>query len=213
MFKRNTSKTVNEEKPQAPNLSEPIARSSIIPKFLSAVSNRSHQPVLIDLGPVIGSNISLFNERLSCKFYIQDLFVDIETYARNQEITLTTSLAERLISRFPQQPNSCDGILCWDLFDYLDPSTSRLIATKLSELLRSNGMLYGLFSTVPTNVAYYTRFVLDTEDSLRHQIYPATPTKRKVIATRDIHLLCNKLEVTDLVLRKSATRETLFKRR
>ena len=213
MFSRNTSKTANTETLQAPDLSEPIARSSIIPKFLSALSNRPHRPVLVDLGPVIGSNISLFNERLSCKFFIQDLFVDIETYARNQERTLETSLAERLISRFPQQPNSFDGILCWDLFDYLDPSTSRLVATKLSELLKSNGMLYGLFSTVPTNVAYYTRFVLDTEDSLRHQVYPATPTKRKVIATRDIHLLCDRLEVTELVLRKSATRETLFRRR
>ena len=106
-----------------------------------------------------------------------------------------------------------DGILCWALFDYLDPSTGRIFASKLTELLKTGGMLHGLFSTIPTDVAHYTRFVLDTEDSLRHQPYPATPTRRSALATRDIHLLFGGLEVTDLVLLKSATRETLFRRR
>ena len=213
MYKWGARKSGNSIQPLTPDPGYTTARSVVIPRFLSAVANRPHQPLIVDLGPVIGSNLSLFSKRLSCKFYIQDLFADIEAYAQRRERAPATNLADLLTSRFPQPPRSVDGILCWDLFDYLDPSTGRIFASKLTELLGTGGMLHGLFSTIPTDVAHYTRFVLDTEDSLRRQPYPATPTRRSALATRDIHLLFGGLEVTDLVLLKSATRETLFRRR
>ena len=52
---------------------EPIVPSKALPKFLSAISNRPEAPVLIDFGPVIGSNVAFFGEHLGCKLFIEDL--------------------------------------------------------------------------------------------------------------------------------------------
>ena len=109
-------------------------------------------------------------------------------------------------------PESLDGILCWDLFDYLDGATSRALAARLTGLLRSGGALYGLFGTVPVNLAHYTRFVLEEADSLRHRTYPATPAQRRVLTSRDITRMFDGLELVESVLLRSSTRETLFRK-
>ena len=105
-----------------------------------------------------------------------------------------------------------DGILCWDLFDYLDGATVRPLAARLTGLLRSGGALYGLFGTARINLAHYTRFVLEEEDSLRHRTYPATPARRHVLTSRDITRIFDGLELVEAVLLRSSTRETLFRK-
>src|SRR5204863_5156277 len=42
-------------------------------KFLGSLTSRE-APVLLDLGPVVGSNVVFFGERLGCKILIEDLF-------------------------------------------------------------------------------------------------------------------------------------------
>ena len=212
MLKWGARKVADSTQAPKPGSGATTARSIVIPRFLSALSKRPHQQTVVDLGPVVGSNLDLFSARLSCKFYVQDLFTDIEAHARSGKNGPNTALADRLTSRFPLSPRSVDGILCWDLFDYLDPSTSKTFANKLSALLRTGGILHGLFSTTATNVAHYTRFVLDNEDLVRRRPYPATPTRREAMETREIHRLFSDLEVTDLVLLKSSIREVLFRR-
>lgn len=111
-----------------------------------------------------------------------------------------------------QSAKSVDGILCWDLFDYLDEATRRILAARLTDLLRSGGALYGFFATAPLDLAHYTRFVLEEEDSLRHRTYPATPARRHVLTSRDINRMFDGLEVTESVLLRSSARETLFRK-
>jgi hypothetical protein len=40
-------------------------------KFLASLRSRE-APVLLDLGPVVGSNVAFFGERLGCKILIED---------------------------------------------------------------------------------------------------------------------------------------------
>src|SRR5512141_1479545 len=66
----------------APRGDEPVVPSKALPKFLGAIANRAEPPVLLDLGPVIGTNVAFFGERLGCKLFIEDLFADFDRHAR-----------------------------------------------------------------------------------------------------------------------------------
>ena len=73
--------------------------------------------MLLDLGPVVGSNVSFFGEQLGCKILVEDIFSDLDRHIRTQKID---ALPAFLTSRFTHASGPVDGILCWDIFDYLD---------------------------------------------------------------------------------------------
>ncbi len=185
-----------------------IASSHVFPKFLSAVGRRQ-RPALLDLGPVVGSNIEFFGELLACKLHIADPFVDIEAAAR---AGAREGLGATLLSRLGLGPESVDGILCWDLFDFLDRPTGLVLASHLETLLRRGGALYGFFGTTPIDLRHYTRYVVEREDRFRLEPFPATPVKRSVLLTRDINNMFERLMLAESVLLKSGSRETLFRR-
>jgi len=192
--------------PPAPDFT--IAASLVFPKFLSVVGRRE-RPVLLDLGPVIGSNVEFFNQRLSCKLHIEDLFQEIEAAAR---AGARQGLEAALFKRLGQGPESVDGILCWDVFDFLDRTAGVALASHLETLLRRGGALYGFFGTTAVTLDHYTRFIIKREDRFELRPVPATPVKRRVLVTREINMMFEQLMSADSVLLKSGTRETLFRR-
>ena len=96
----------------------------MLARFIAGLSSRP-QPVLLDLGPVVGSNVSFFGEELGCKIIVEDLSKDIDRHIRDG---LLDQFPAFLSKRFPQESGSVDGILCWDLFDYLDKKSARALA-------------------------------------------------------------------------------------
>jgi hypothetical protein len=182
--------------------------SKVFPRFMSALAHRE-DPVLLDLGPVVGPNITYFGERLSCKIHVEDLFAEIEARAKKGD---RGALASALPARLSHPDESFDGILCWDLFDFLDKAAGQALAAKLAALLRSGGVLYGLFGTTPVDLTHYTRFIVDTDDALKLRAYPATLARRNVLMTRDINKMFEGLVVAESVLLKTSTRETLFRK-
>jgi hypothetical protein len=185
-----------------------VSTSKVLPRFLNALAQHA-TPVILDLGPVVGANVAFFGDRLSCKIYVEDLFAEVETHARRSDrAEVPLALAERLT----QPPGSVDGILCWDVFDYVDKPTAQALALRLSGMLRPGGALYAFFGTTAVDLSHYTRFVLDAEDTLRQRVYPATAVRRQVLVTRDINRMFEGLVVAESVLLKSSTRETLFRK-
>ena len=180
----------------------------MFPRFLAAVAQQP-APVLLDLGPVVGSNITFFGERLACKIYVEDLFADVEAHAKRGE---RDRLAQFFATRLTQAPDSVDGILCWDLFDFLDRASGQALAGRLVRMLRKGGAVYGFFGTTAVELRHYSRYVVEAEDTLRLRAYPATPVSRNVLLTRDIIKMFDGLIVAESVLLKSNTRETLFRR-
>jgi hypothetical protein len=187
---------------------EVVATSKVFPRFLSALVQQP-SPVLLDLGPVVGGNISYFGERLACKIFVEDLVGDIERHARRGE---RSQLSQLLGTRLTEPEESVDGILCWDLFDFLDRAAGRVLAARLVRLLRKGGALYGFFGTTAVELASYSRYAVEGDDRLRLRPFPATPVRREVLLTRDIIKMFDGLIVTESVLLKSSTRETLFRK-
>jgi hypothetical protein len=194
--------------PASDTVREPVQHSKVLPKVLAALSHVPG-PVLMDLGPVVGSNISFFGEHLACRFLVEDLFAVVESFARRGT---RDGLAAALVARLQRAPGSVDGIICWDLFDYLDKPSAQALAAHLVSLLRPGGVLYGFFGSTAADLTHYTRFIVDGPEALRLKSTPAAPTRRNVLVTRDINRMFEGLTVSESVLLKSNARETLFRK-
>jgi hypothetical protein len=166
-------------------------------------------PVLMDLGPVVGSNISFFGEQLACKIFVEDLYAEVE---RQAKAGTRQSLVDILPRRLEHEPASVDGILCWDLFDFLDKSAGQALAAKLLTLLKPGGVVYGFFGQTSGQLTQYTRFIVESPTAFRLRTSPATPTPRTVIVNRDLGKLFQGLAVAESVLLKNSARETLFRK-
>ena len=141
-------------------------------KFLANLTSRE-SPVLMDLGPVVGSNVTFFGERLGCKIILEDLFGDLDRYPRNSE----TPFAEYLKTRLKHEAGSVDGILCWNFFDYLDLPSAQALATSLTKLLRPEGTLLGFFTTVGATDTRFSKYVILDEDSVKQRAYSSAGKK------------------------------------
>ena len=111
-------KADHNPRPQRPGApaAGPVFSTKALRKFLSCVT-RPEPPVLLDLGPVVGSNVSFFGERLGCKIFVEDLFADLDRHVRTGTMGAFPAFLEK---RFTQKPAAVHGVLCWDLIDYLD---------------------------------------------------------------------------------------------
>jgi hypothetical protein len=133
-----------------------------LPKFLSAIAHQSEAPVLIDLGPVIGANVSFFGEQLGCKLFIEDLFAD---YDRHSRAGTLEEMATAMDKRFRHDDSSVDGILCWDVFDYLPKATAQALAKQIVRMLRPGGSVMGFFcSTAAPVKAPFTKYEIADEN-------------------------------------------------
>lgn len=187
---------------------EAVLATRAFPKFLNALNQRD-SPVIVDFGPVIGSNVAFFGERLGCKIFVEDLFADVERHSR---AGTRGGLADFFATRLSQDEASVDGVLCWDLFDFLDRASSVTLAGKIARMLRPGGAVFGYFGAAAADLTHYGKYVIQSESELRMRSYPATPVKRNVLQNRDIMKMFEPLTVAESFLLKSNMRETLFRR-
>ncbi len=185
-----------------------ILPSRLLPKFLAALA-RAPSPVLLDLGPAVGRNITFFGERLACKIVVEDVLADVERAVRAGRPAM---LAGVLRERFASRTAMADGVLCWDVFDYLDGPAADALARGVVGALRAGGVAMGWFATAAADPGHYTRFVVVDERRLEHRPYPASDTRRRVRQSREIMGLFAGLEVAEQVLLKTNSREVLFRK-
>jgi hypothetical protein len=186
----------------------PIFATKALRKFLTALTSRQ-LPVLIDLGPVVGSNVSFFGEQLGCKIFVEDIFADLDRHVRGGTLDAFPAF---LRNRFPQADGSVDGILCWDLIDYMDRQSAQALATELTRVLRPEGALLGFFGTAQQRDAHYTKYIVVDEVNLKHRPYEASRTRQTVLLNRDIIRLFQGLRVSDSFLLQNNMREILFRK-
>jgi hypothetical protein len=193
---------------QSPSADDPVFATKALRKFLSCLTSRE-SPVLVDLGPVVGSNVSFFGEQLGCKIFVEDLFADLDRHVRAGTLEALPAFFKK---RFPQEAGSVDGILCWDLIDYLDRAAAQELAGELTRVLRPDGALLGFFGTAQTREARYTKFIIADEVNLKHRSYEAARGRQAILLNRDIIKLFAGLRVSDSFLLKNNLREILFRK-
>ena len=166
--------------------------------------------MLLDLGPVVGSNVSFFGEQLGCKILVEDIYSDLDRHLRAQK---TEALPAFLTSRFTQPSGAVDGILCWDIFDYLDRAAGAGARRSAgADPAGRRGRCSA--SSAPRRCATrrYTKYIIVDRINLKHRAYPSVRGRQSVLANRDIIRLFGSLRVSDSFLLKNNLREILFRK-
>ena len=189
---------------------EPVIASKALTKFIGALSNRG-APVLVDFGPVIGTNVAFFGEHLGCKLFIEDLAAELDRHTR---AGTREQLSEALAKRFTQKDHSVDGVLCWDIFDFLEAPAAKALARQIVRVLSPGGAMMGFFCTKPMDRAPFTKYeIIEESSSLRHRHHQGTGGPKFVLQNRDIIKMFEGLSVSESFLLKSNTREILLRKR
>jgi hypothetical protein len=193
--------------PSAP-VADPVFATKALRKLLGSLTSRE-LPVLLDLGPVVGSNVSFFGEQLGCKIFVEDIFADVDRHVREGNVA---ALPGFLQARFQQADGTVDGILCWDLIDYIDRAAAQALAAQLTRVLRPEGALLGFFGTAQPRDTRYTKYIIVDEVNLKHRSYQAARGRQAVLLNRDIIRLFAGLRVSDSFLLQNNLREILFRK-
>ena len=194
----------------APKGGETVVPSKAFPKFLSALSHQPEPTTVVDFGPVIGSNVEYLGDRLGCKLLIQDLVTELDRYRKSGA---TEGLVTAMESRLQQADTSVDGVLCWDVFDFLDKVTAQSVARQLTRILKPGGAIMGFFCTTNVERAPFTKYEIVDDQSLRHRHHAGTGGAKHTLQNRDIIKMFDGLVVSDSFLLKSNTREILLRKR
>lgn len=188
---------------------EPVVPSKALPKFVASLANRE-APVLLDFGPVNGANVAFCGEQLGCKLFIEDLLADVDRHLKGKG---SDDLAETFAKRFSHADSSIDGILCWDLFDFLNKTAAQSLARQIVRLLRPGGVVMGFFCTSGVDRASFTKFEIVDDKNLRHRYHAGVGGKKQSFQNRDIIRMFDGLVVSDSFLLKNNTREMLLRKK
>jgi len=194
----------------APKGPEPVVPSKALPKFIGALSHKE-APVLIDFGPVIGTNVAFFGEHLGCKLHIEDLATEIDRHTRAHT---RDTMPETLAKRFTMAEGSVDGVLLWDIFDFLEVAAAKAVAREVVRVLRPGGAVMGFFCTKAVERTSFTKYeIVEASSALRHRHHPGTGGPKFMLQNRDIIKMFDGLTVSESFLLKSNTREILLRKR
>lgn len=185
-----------------------VVPTKALKKFIDTLRLRP-SPSVLDLGPVVGANIGFFGEDMGCRIFIEDIFADVDRFQREQRLA---DLPAFLETRFRQESGSIDGVLCWDLFDFLDRAAASVVARQVMRVLAANGVVFGFFATAHPAEARYTKFVVAPDGSLRQRPYSTPHMRQSVLQNRDIIRLFEGLRVSDSFLLHTNVREILFRK-
>jgi len=191
----------------------PVSPSKALSRFVTGLAGRP-SPVLVDLGPVIGPNVAFFGEKLGCKFVVEDLAQDIDRHVSEQRLA---ELPDFLATRMARDDQSVDGVLCWDLFDFLDRASAQALARQLVRIVRADGLLLAFFNTLDPKPGAeprpgYTKYVIVDPVSLLHRPYKGVRARQKSFHNRDIQRMFEPMRITDQFLLKNHSREVLFRK-
>ena len=107
-----------------------------------------------------------------------------------------------------------DGVLCWDLIDYLDKPSAQALATELTRVLSVRTARCSASSARRSRpTSRYTKYIIVDEVNLKHRAYPAArEAVRSILLNRDIIRLFPELRVSDSFLLQNNLREILFRK-
>jgi len=189
-------------------------QTSILKDFLATIT-RKENPVVLDLGPVIGSNIEFFLN-LGIKVYMEDF---LAAYSNPKYSTLVydkTTLNEQQFfgENFDYANDFFDGLICWDFLSYLEPKFARVFVERISAKMKPDSLVLGFFRTqksaVPTPLHKYR---ISSESFLEYIPVEQTMEVKKVYQTRDVTQLFTEFDSQKFYLLKHQVLEVLLRKR
>ena len=143
---------------------------------------------------------------------MEELFADIGRIQRKNSTAF--SAGTLLSTRLSQEDSTVDGVLYWDLFDYLEPEAGRVIARRLVRLLRRGVW----FSSVLERGTSLPQGTPNTRSSMRGASgYRFNKRdhcgKVRIVQTLELIQIFKGLIISDSFLLINRMREMLFRKR
>ena len=140
----------------------PDYTSNALRLFLEGLEQVRESQIL-DVGSICGNNITFFAQRVK-RLYICDMVFHL---CKDPSGTLPP---DQIWNHLDYPPRSFDGILLWNLFDYLNDRQVSRIATLCHDMLKPEGMVLASFAGKNTAGSVACSFVI--KDGFRLDINP-----------------------------------------
>lgn len=178
--------------------------------FVAALQPRE-APLIVDLGPAVGGNVAFLGEQLGCKLVVEDLLENLPLPPEPEEGE--DHPPEEPLPKLAHADETVDGLLCWDVLDYLSPRAGRALADELVRILRPRGALLLSHGTETLSQPGRVEYEIINETSLRSRLRSGvTPRPRRVLQSREVTQMFGSLAISDSFLLKSQMREVLFRK-
>jgi len=178
---------------------------------------------LLDLGPVWQATVTFFIER-NFKVYTEDLLTAWRDFLQVEQERLRSApsgedlaemtppaRAERFLNTSLQYGHETfDGVLVWDLLDYLEDSLAGRVVARLTDLVKKGGVILAIFhSRQPDGFHRYR--VLDTQN-LELIPTPLLVPHQRIYQNREIQNLFSRFHSSKTFVGRDQIREGLFVR-
>ena len=179
------------------------------------------QPRILDLGNLSQSTLNFFIEK-GFRISTEDLLRSWKGFLTTEEETLRrlpageagpkvsqALLAERFLAEAVQYPEeSFNGVLVWDLLDYLDSQLLTRLMDRLYELLQPGGAVLAMFHS-RTPERYHRYRVVDAQ-SIEPIPSPTLTVHARIFQNREILDLFGKFRSSKTFVGRDQVREALF---
>lgn len=198
----------------------PVSSSDVyltrgLSSFLTVLRGRE-SPVLVDLGSAVGRNVTLLSELLGCKLHVVDILSKkgsswLETGASESEgkIDSETLSSERDLS---YSSGSIDGVLCWDVMDYLGNDSAVRLADELSRILKPGGVIFLCHGSRRRQVIRPVSYEIVDENSLRYKEIKVSRPDRVVRESGPMVKMFGTLTVAGSFLLSTSMRELVLRK-
>ena len=188
---------------------DPIFATKALRKFLSSLTSRE-SPVLLDLGPVVGSNVSFFGEQLGCKIFVEDIYADLERHIRAGELDDAAGVSRRNDFRRPTDPSTafCAGISSTTWISAVGAGARDAADARAPARRRAARVLrHGAAARDALHEIHHCR-----RSEPEASLYRGARGRQAILLNRDIIRLFAGLRVSDSFLLQNNLREILFRK-
>jgi hypothetical protein len=191
-----------------PKRVEECRPTRVLRRFVDTLRAIEH-PVLLDLGQASGQTIGFLGNELACRLVVSDLAGALDAATERGG---APTRSEVIQACFDREPDSIDGVLCWDLCDYLDAEEAGALTAGVARVLKPGGVTIAVFSTVTYDSSEVMRFAIEDTDHIMHRPAPSAMRQHQVWLSRDIVQLFKGLHVDEMYLLAHGEREVLVKK-
>jgi hypothetical protein len=194
--------------------SYPTYATSILKDFIVSIT-RKPSPVVLDIGPVVGSNIEFFFE-LGIKIYMEDFLAAYSNpvYTKMVDEKLTWDDEKFFRENFDYADQFFDGLICWDLLSYLEPKFAKTFVERIAAKMKPDSLVLGFFYTQrPQAQIPVRKYKISSDSALEHIPQQLKMEVRKAYQTRDVTQLFSGYQSQKFYLLKHNMLEVMLKKR
>ena len=186
--------------------SEEVFSTRALSRFLALLKDRE-SPVVVDLGSAVGANVTFFGEELKRKLFVDDLPSDFEAFLSTKD-----NEGHEPVLKMSHSDASVDGVLCWDVMEYLLPTAAKIVADEIARILRPNGVVFLCFGLAQRPKQLQTTYEIVNKDRIRYRDNYVAGIKRRVLHSREITQLFGRLKIIESVFLTNQMQEMVFRK-